>query len=164
MRWYVISSGSTGYFFKSDKISGKTFDGNNELFLLCMCHFFLFIYTHQQLLLFLEKWNLAILHLRIFFQREVTVGLHFPKTHTLDLLIQTGRKRMTLHKSVPTQEVAGKRETVQLVESGEKPARTTTNISNYSIKQYLWPESLSNLSYQFLPDYLGVQQMEQFHL
>lgn len=72
------------------------------------------------------------------------MGLHFPKTRTLDLLIQTDRKRMTLHKSAPTQKVAGKRETVQLVESGEKPAHATTNVSNYSIKQHLWPESLSN--------------------
>lgn len=117
MRWYVIS-GSTGYSFSSDKISGRTFDGNNDLFLLCMCHLFFLIYTHRQLLLFLEKWNLGILHLRIFLQRKFTAGLHFPKTRTLDVLIQTGRKRMTLHKSAPTQEVAGKSETAQLVESG----------------------------------------------
>lgn len=133
-------------------------------FFFCVCVTFLCIYTHQQLLLFLEKQNSGILHLRIFLQREVAVGLHFSKTRTLDSLTQTGRKRMTLHKSAPAQEVAGKRETAQLVESGEKPAHATANISSYSIKQYLWPESLSNLSYQFLSDYLGVEQMEQFHL
>lgn len=71
---------------------------------------------------------------------------------------------MTLHKSLPPQEGAGRRETVQLVESGEKPTHAPANISNYGVKEYLWPESLSNLSYQFLSDYLGVEQMEQFHL
>jgi len=71
---------------------------------------------------------------------------------------------MTLHKPAPSREVAGQRETAQLAESGEKPAHALRSISNYSTKQYLWPESLSNLSYQFLSDYLGVAQTEQFHL
>lgn len=43
-RWYLISSGSTGYFSNSDKISGTTFDGNNEHFLLCMCVTFFLIF------------------------------------------------------------------------------------------------------------------------
>ena len=96
------------------------------------------------------------------FAEESHSGATFPKDTRL---ANTDRQeKVTLHKSVPTQEVAGKRETVRLVESGEKPGLTTTNISNYSIKQYLWPESLSNLSYRFLSDYLSVEQMEQFHL
>lgn len=91
-----MHSGSTGYFFHSDKISGRTFDGNHELLLLCTCHFYLFIYTHQQLLLFLEKQNLAILRWAIFLQREAPEGL-FPKD--CSRVATADRKRMTrLHQ------------------------------------------------------------------
>lgn len=78
---HLMSSGSTGYFSNSDKISGRTFDGNNEHFFLC--HFFLFFNTlftpTSSCDYFLNKCKFGILHVRIFWQRKVPEGLSFPQ-------------------------------------------------------------------------------------
>lgn len=90
---HLISSGSTGYFSNSDKISGRTFDRNNEQFFsVYVCHFFLSIlffilYLHPPAAVIIsfkkrkkKRSKFGILHLRIFWQRKVPVGLHFPRS------------------------------------------------------------------------------------
>lgn len=77
------------YFSNSDKISGRTFDGNNELFFFffCVCvSFFSFIFytlftPTSSCDDFQKKTHkFGILHLGIFWQRKVPVGLPFPGT------------------------------------------------------------------------------------
>lgn len=157
-RWYLISSGSTGYFSNSDKISGTTFDGNNEHFLLCMCvtfflFFFYFIYTHQQLWLFLEKMKVWYFAFEDLLAEKVPVGLHVPET-------RTGAGQDGGDSAQPSS-CSGRRwqeGDAPRAESGQEPAQP-----NATARAQLWPESPAACDISFSLPVWG-WDTEQLHL
>lgn len=145
-RWYLISSGSTGYFSNSDKISGTTFDGNNEHFLLCMCvTFFLFFFftlftPTSSCDYFLKKRKCGILHLRIFWQRKSPWGSTSPR-HAQEL----GRTGATLHNPAPAQEGAGRREMLRGLSQGRNQLSPVPQPGHSSGLSHLQPVTSASL-------------------
>lgn len=145
-RWYLISSGSTGYFSNSDKISGRTFDGNNEHFFLCVCHFFSFLffyilYLHPPAAVIIS-WKNESLVFCIWgsFGRESPHGAPLPRdTH------RSWAGGGWLHNPAPAQEGAGRREMLRGLSQGRNQLSPVPQPGHSSGLSHLQPVTSASL-------------------